>query len=264
MAQTSGRTSNSNEAASMSETERKTRRDLAALYRIIDHHGWIDLIYNHVSARIPDAPGQYLVNAYGLLYEEITASSLVKVNLDSGKIVASAAGAQTNIAAHDLHAPILAARPDLQCVAHVHTPAIMAVSAMKDGLLPLTQTAMGFHKRVGFHDYGFGNDACERLARDFQDYDTVILRNHGVMIGGRTIPEAYVQLHNFQMACEAQMMLMAAGADIAGAPRQIVDAHADNYDFWLDRANGPRDQNRCLEWEAVMRLLERRGSDFDK
>ncbi|RYD83973.1 MAG: hypothetical protein EOP61_40720 [Sphingomonadales bacterium] len=121
-----------------SQAEWRTRADLAAFYRLVDQHGWTDLIYNHISARIPDQPGHYLVNPYGMLYEEITASNLVKVDLDSGAILSGDGDVETNIAAHDLHAPILAARPDLQCVAHVHTPAIMAVSGMADGLLPLT------------------------------------------------------------------------------------------------------------------------------
>lgn len=246
-----------------SQAEWRTRVDLAAFYRLVDQHGWTDLIYNHISARIPDEAGHYLVNPYGMLYEEITASNLVKVDLESGAIFSDDRDVETNIAAHDLHAPILAARPDLQCVAHVHTPAIMAVSGMSEGLLPLTQTAMGFYKRIGFHDYGFGGDACERLARDFANCDTVILRNHGVMIGGRTIAEAYVQLHNFQMACEAQVMLMAAGDRTTLPPQEILDAHTNNFDRWLDRPNGPRDTENCVEWNAVTRMLKRRGVQFD-
>jgi len=252
----------SSNVATQSRSELRTRSDLAAFYQLVAGHGWIDLIYNHISARIPDAPGHYLVNPYGYLYEEISASKLVKVDLASGEILSDDPTVETNVAAHDLHAPILASRPDLQCLAHAHTPAIMAVSAMPKGLLPLTQTAMGFYNRVGYHDYGFGGDACERLARDFADFDTVILRNHGVMIAGRTIAEAYVQLHNFQMACEAQMLLMAAGGRASPPPQSIVDRHAYSYDRWLNRAGGPRDPEHCVEWEASLRLLRRRGIDF--
>lgn len=250
------------DAGAMSRAERQARHDLASLYRLVDHHGWTDLVYNHISAKIPGEPDAYLVNPYGLLYDEVTPDNLVKVTLSSGAILSEDAAAQTNIAAHDLHAPVLAARPDLQCLAHVHTPAIMAVSAMAGGLLPLTQTAMGFYKRVGYHDYGFGGDACERLVRDFDGVDTVILRNHGVMIAGRTIAEAYVQLHNFQMACEAQVMLMAAGSELAWPPQAILDGHSQGFDRWLDRPGGPRDPAGCLEWDAALRMLDRCGVSF--
>ncbi len=248
--------------AAMTEAERRTRQDLAAMYRLVDHHGWTDLIYNHISAKIPGEAGAYLVNPYGLLYDEVTPENLVKVSLSDGAILAHDPTALTNVAAHDLHAPVLAARGDLQCLAHVHTPAIMAVSAMASGLLPLTQTSMGFTGRVGYHDYGFGGDACERLVRDFEGFDTVILRNHGVMIAGRTIAETYVQLHNFQMACEAQVMLMAAGSDIAPPPQAIMDGQAKGFGQWLDRPGGPRDPAGCLEWQAALRLLARKGIDF--
>ena len=246
----------------MTDAEQQTRRDLAALYRLVDHHGWTDLIYNHISAKIPGEADAYLVNPYGLLYEEVTPDNLVKVRLSDGAIIDVTAEAQTNVAAHDLHAPVLAARDDLQCLAHVHTPAIMAVSAMAQGLLPATQTAIGFSGRIGYHDYGFGGDACERLVSDFEGKDTVILRNHGVMIAGQTIAEAYVQLHNFQMACEAQVMLMAAGSDLQYPPQAILDAQAKGFGMWLDRPGGPRDPAGCLEWDAALRMLARKGVDF--
>jgi ribulose-5-phosphate 4-epimerase/fuculose-1-phosphate aldolase len=248
----------------MSEAERRTRRDLAAFYRLVDHHGWTDLIFNHISAKIPGEPGAYLVNPYGLLYEEVTPENLVKVALDGGAILDHDPAAQTNIAAHDLHAPVLAARNDLACLAHVHTPAIMAVSAMAGGLLPLTQTAMGFAGRIGYHDYGFGGDACQRLVRDFVGKDAVILKNHGVMIGGQTIAEAYVQLHNFQMACEAQVMLMAAGSDLEYPPQAILEGQAKGFGQWLNRPGGPRDPAGCLEWDAALRMLARTGIDFHR
>lgn len=251
-------------ASAMTDVERQSRRDLAAMYRLVDHHGWTDLIYNHISARIPDEPGAYLVNPYGLLYGEITPENLVKVRLSDGAILGDDPAALTNVAAHDLHAPVLAARDDLQCLAHVHTPAIMAISAMASGLLPLTQTAMGFAGRIGYHDYSFGGDACQRLVRDFEGVDTVILRNHGVMIAGSTIAEAYVQLHNFQMACEAQVMLMTSGSDISPPPQAIVDGMAKGFDGWLNRAGGPRDPAGCLEWQAALRMLARNGCCFDQ
>ena len=244
--------------------EWRARVDLAAFYRLVDHFGWTDLIYNHISARVPDAPDRYLVNAYSLLFSEITASNLLTVKLATGEVLGGGEEhAVYNEAAHVLHGAVLAARPDLACVAHVHTPAIMAVSAMTCGLLPITQAAMAFHGRLAFHDYGFDDAACERLANDMGDKDVVILRNHGVLLGARTIPEAFVRLHEFEFACRAQVQAMAGQAYLAAPPDAVLDAHARAVDRWLDRCHGPRDETRCLEWEACLRLLRRQDARYD-
>ncbi len=246
----------------VSSAEWRTRVDLAAFYRLVDHFGWTDLIYNHISARVIDAPERYLLSAYGLMFSEVTASSLLSVDVASGEVLFNSEGGVYNAAAHVLHGTVLAARPELACIAHIHTPAIMAVSAMTCGLLPITQTAMGFHGRLGYHDYGFDAGACDRLARDFAHHDVVILRNHGVMVGGRTIPEAFVQLHNFEFACRAQVHAMAGQAFLAPPADPVLEAHGKEVDRWLDRREGPRDLDRCLEWDACLRLLDRQSARY--
>lgn len=248
-------------ASGFSEPEWRSRVDLAAFYRLVDLAGWTDLIYNHLSARIPDAPDTYLVNAYGLMFEEITASNLIAVDGASGVVLPrpGRVGTERNEAVHVLHGSVLQARPDIMCLAHVHTPAIMAISAMNCGLLPITQTAMGFVGRIAFHDYGFDDTACDRLVRDFATAQVVILRNHGVLIGGRSIPEAFLHLHNFEFACRAQVEAMADPSRIVMPPQAVLDEHRAAIDRWLERRGGPRDPQGCVEWDACLRLLDRRG-----
>jgi ribulose-5-phosphate 4-epimerase/fuculose-1-phosphate aldolase len=248
-------------STAMSETEWRTRVDLAAFYRLVDFNGWTDLIYNHLSARIADAPDTYLVNAYGLMFEEITASNLITVDVRNGEVLARPGSerGERNEAVHLLHGSVLRARPDLQCLAHVHTPAIMAVSAMEGGLLPITQTAMGFLGRIAFHDYGFDDRACDRLVEDFARADVVILRNHGVLIGGSTIPEAFLHLHNFEFACKAQVAATANAHPLLTPPAGVLAQHAGAIGHWLERDGGPRDSRGCVEWDACLRLLDRRG-----
>lgn len=251
-------------STTISDVEWRTRIDLAAFYRLVDYFGWTDLIYNHLSARIPDAPGNYLVNAYGLMFEEITASNLIVVDAQSGAVLPrpGSEDCQRNEAVHLLHGSVLRARPDLMCLAHVHTPAIMAVSAMECGLLPITQTAMGFLGLLAYHDYGFDDQACDRLVKDFATASIVILRNHGVLIGGATIAEAFVHLHNFEFACKAQIDAMADPKGYVTPPAPVLEQHASVINRWLDREGGPRDARQCVEWQACLRLLERRGIEF--
>ncbi|RVT93047.1 class II aldolase/adducin family protein [Sphingomonas crocodyli] len=248
----------------MSEVEWRTRVDLAAFYRLVDHFGWTDLIYNHLSARIPDATNTYLVNRYGLMFEEITASNLITVDAESGAVLPrpGSAGAERNEAVHVLHGSVLRSRPDLMCLAHVHTPAIMAVSAMEGGLFPITQTAMGLMGLLGYHDYGFDDAACDRLVHDFATADIVILRNHGVLIGGTTIAEAFVHLHNFEFACKAQVAAVANRDGCIVPPKSVLEQHVAVVDRWMERAGGPRDGRECIEWQACLRMLERRGIDY--
>lgn len=244
--------------------EWKTRIDLAAFYRLIDHYGWIDLIYNHVTARIPGCPDRYLVNPFGLMFEEITASSLITADIVSGQVLVKGnSGCQPNVAAHGLHASILAARPDIACIAHVHTPEIMAVCSMRDGLLPLTQTALNFHGRIGYHEYGFDDAACDRLVRDFGQNDLVILRNHGVLLGAPSIQEAFIQLHNFEFACRAQVQALACATDLVVPDEEVIREHMKTLEGWANRPGGPRDPEGCHEWQACLRMLARRGARYD-
>lgn len=245
--------------------EQKTRVDLAAFYRLGAHYGWDDLIYNHISARIPGEPDTYLVNEFGLLFEEITASNLLKVHLD-GRVLNARPGAQGyNIAVPSLHALILQHRPDVTCVAHVHTPEGMALAAHADGLLPLSQTAMGLITHIAYHDYDhiFAPGEAERLIADLGAKNILVLRNHGLVALGTTIPETFLNLYNLIYAAKAQVATLAAGDRVLSPPSHVVNASAPADDeAWANRKGGPRDPDGCLEWQAALRMLDRRGASY--
>ena len=177
----------------VSAAEWQARVELAACYRLVDAFGMTDLIYNHITARVPGTE-YLLINLYGLLYREITASSLVKIDFEGNIVWKPDTAYGINRSGFVIHGAIHSARPDVQCVIHTHTRAGMAVSAMKCGLLPLTQTAMRFHNRVSYHDYegpAIDLDERQRLVRDLGTNDVMMLRNHGILACGRSVAEAF-------------------------------------------------------------------------
>lgn len=201
----------------VSEVEWATRIDLAACYRLMAVFGMTDLIYNHISARIPGSEEQYLINPYGMLYEEITASSLVKIDVQGNTLLQPDHGYNVNVAGFYLHAPIHVARPDVQCILHTHTRAGTAVSALSEGLLPLSQTAMRFHGRVAYHDFegpAINGAECGRVVGDLGAHDVLILRNHGLLACGPSIAKAFNTMYWLENACRIQV-------DILGCNRAI-------------------------------------------
>ena len=260
--------------ARVSAAEWQARVDLAACYRLVAHHGWTDLVFTHISARVPGAPedgapsmrdaqegGQragrpgpaehFLLNPFGHLFDEVTASSLVKVDLD-GRIVDDTPY-EIHPAGFVIHSAVHAARPDVNCVIHTHTEAGMAISALECGLLPLTQHAQLFHGRVGYHDYeGLATDIDERqrLVADLGDKPVMILRNHGLLVTGRTVPEAFSLMHHLEKACAAQLAAMATGAKLT-LPTAVVSAKTARQGMAPDTPIGKR------EWPGLLRLLDR-------
>jgi ribulose-5-phosphate 4-epimerase/fuculose-1-phosphate aldolase len=235
------------------EAEWRARVDLAACYRLIALWGMDEMIANHVSVRVPGEPGHFLINAYGLLYEEITASSLVKINLDGDVVWKPDFDYGVNRAGFVIHGAIHRARHDVDCVIHTHTPAGMAVSCMKDGLLPLTQTAMRF-ARVAYHDYeGVAVDLAEqeRLVADLGDADLMVLRNHGLLVVGPTIPQAFSNIYRAELACRAQVMAMSSGAALVLPPQEVIARTNHLYRPEVRRPFG------LLEWPALIRKLDR-------
>src|SRR5262245_32651131 len=191
----------------VSDTEWRTRVELAACYRLMAIYGMTDLIYNHITARIPGSPGHFLINSFGMLYEEITASSLYTIDIDGNVITRPDNGYEINETGYVIHSAIHAARHDVGCIIHTHTRAGMAVSAMKCGLLPLNQTALRFHGNIAYHDYeglAMNLDERERLARDLGDRNAMILRNHGLLVCGATISQAINLIYFLEGACRAQ------------------------------------------------------------
>jgi ribulose-5-phosphate 4-epimerase/fuculose-1-phosphate aldolase len=242
----------------VSKEEWQTRVDLAACYRLVHHFGMDDLVYNHISARVPGEEGHFLLNAYGMTYDEVTASSLVKVDFDGNIVQDSGTGYGINRAGFVIHAAVHRGRHDIACVIHTHTPAGMAVSAMECGLLPLTQNAM-FFSGVGYHDYeGPAVDLYEqkRLQLDLGNHVAMILRNHGLLSVGATIPEAFVTMYWLERACQAQALAVQSGEKLRLPSEPTVKLTNDRYKPGQRRSIGE------LEWRGLLRLIERRYPGF--
>jgi ribulose-5-phosphate 4-epimerase/fuculose-1-phosphate aldolase len=237
----------------VSPTEWQARLDLAACYRLVDRYDMQDLIYNHITARIPGTPDHLLINLYGLLYKEITASSLVKIDLDGNILSKPDTDYGINKSGYVIHGAIHRARPEVACVLHTHTRAGMAVSAMKCGLLPLSQTAIRFVGHIGYHDYeGPAVDLDERvrLVADLGPHDAMIMRNHGLLTCGPTIQQAFNTMYQLELSCRSQVDAMAARTEL-GMPGENVLAHTAHL-----YQPGTRRPYGVLEWPAMLRLLE--------
>jgi ribulose-5-phosphate 4-epimerase/fuculose-1-phosphate aldolase len=244
--------------ARVSPEEWETRVNLAACYRLVHHYGMDDLVYNHISARVPGEEGRFLINAYGMTYDEISASSLVKIDFDGNVVQDSGTGYGINHAGFVIHSAVHRARADVACVIHTHTPSGMAVSAMKCGLLPLTQNAM-FFSGVGYHDYegpAVDLDEQRRLVGDLGSHDAMILRHHGLLAVGRTIPEAFVTIYWLERACQAQAFAVASGKELSLPDDAVVRTTNERY------KPGQRRRIGELEWAGLLRLLERRYPGF--
>jgi ribulose-5-phosphate 4-epimerase/fuculose-1-phosphate aldolase len=234
-------------------SEGEVRRDLAAAYRLAALAGWDDTIYTHLSAVVPGEEGHYLLNEYGLAFEEVSASNLVKVNL-KGEIVDDAAR-HVNPTGFTIHAAIHAARPDVECVIHLHSPWGVALSMVPEGLMPVSQWAMRLHGRLGRHAYeglALGAREQQRLVANLGELEGLILENHGTLVVGRTVAEAYMLMHILERAAQAQLRAMAA---IGGCVPQVGDAVAQQtYDQWTGDG---RDRDGDAEWPALLRRVER-------
>lgn len=243
----------------VSEAEWQTRVDLAAVYRLIARFGWDDGIYTHNSARVPGHEDQMLINPYGLMFSEITASSLVKVNLE-GTIIDG--GEDTDIidAGYVIHSAVHAARGDVHAVCHTHTVAGMAVSAQAGGLLPLTQTSLRFYDRLAYHDFeGIADDINERerLVEDLGSCRSMILRNHGLLTTGRSISEAFGELRYLQRACESQIAAQSGGGDLNIPPPEVCEHTAQQFDESGDNSSAAEST-----LVAMKRMLDREEPSY--
>jgi len=241
----------------VSREEWQTRVDLAACYRLVDRYGMTDMIYNHITARVPGPEHHLLINLYGLTYREITASSLVKIDLDGEILWKPETDYGINKSGYVIHGCIHRARKEVGCVIHTHTSAGMAVSAMKCGLLPLTQTSIRFVGHIGYHDYegpATDLDERERLVRDLGPHDAMILRSHGLLTCGPTIQQAFNTMYQLEMSCRAQVDAMAARTELVMPSAQILEKTAHLYQPGTRRPYG------ILEWPAMLRLLAAEGS----
>ena len=237
----------------------QVRTDLAACYRLIARYGMSDLIYNHITAKVPGSDGHFLINPFGLLYTEIDASCFYTLDLD-GKIVDQPdTDFPVNQAGFVIHSAVHAARSDLHCVMHTHTRAGMAVSAMKEGLLPLTQTAMRFYNAIGYHDYEVPTadlSERERLALDLGPHSAIILRNHGLVACGRTIADTFNLMYWLESACKVQVDVMASGATMNLPSHDLASRMAQRYSPDGSINFAP------MEWPALLRQLDREDPSY--
>lgn len=230
-------------------SEDELRVQLAAAYRLMDKFRMSDLIYTHISVKVPGPERHFLINPYGLMFHEVTASNLVKVDID-GNIVGESQYA-VNPAGFVIHSAIHAAREDLHCVLHSHTRYGMAVSALECGLLPISQFALQFYNRIAYHRY---EDTApnlaerEQLAADLGHKKVMILQNHGLLTAGRTIPEAFILMFYLEKSCEIQILAQSSGSKLTILSQSVCEQSADQQDL---------DDLGQLEWPALIRLLDR-------
>ncbi len=240
----------------VSKEEWAMRVDLAAAYQLGAIYKWTDLIYTHFSARVPGTE-DFLINPYGMMFDEITASTLVKIDLD-GKIVDDPLDMGVNEAGFVIHSCMHAARPEINCVIHTHTRAGVAVSAMKCGLLPLAQTAMRFTD-VAYHDYegvALNLDEQARVVRDLGMREAMILRNHGLLVVGASIAEAFNNIFRLERACQLQVTALSCNTELAMPPKDLIEATNKLY------LPGVRRRFGLLEWPALLKKLDSIDSSY--
>lgn len=244
---------------SVSAAEWQARVDLAACYRLCERYGMSDMIYTHITARVPDAPGQFLINPNGLLFSEMTASSLLKVNEQGEVLYRPDLPYGLHPAGFTIHSAIYRARPDVAAAMHTHTIAGMAVSALKCGLLPLTQTATRFYGRIAYHDFrGPERDPSERdlLAQSIGPLNYCILRNHGLLTLGASVAETFIAMWGLERACQAQLAAMACNTELEMPSEEVVAKSCSMYAPGSSRTYGP------LEWQGLLRTLDRTDPGF--
>ncbi|MEQ8322883.1 MAG: class II aldolase/adducin family protein [Rhodospirillales bacterium] len=237
----------------VSEEEWQMRVDLAACYRLVAHYGWDDVLFTHNSARIPNSDHHFLINPLGLMFNEITASSLIKIDCDGNKLMESPFGYIK--AGFTIHSAIHMNRDDAVCVMHTHTMEGMAVSAQKNGLLMLNQKSLCFYNRLAYHDYqGIADDLEERdsLAADLGDKRSMLLWNHGLLTVGESVANAFILHKRLNDACELQLKAQAGGGELRIVPDDVCEKTAQQFD-----KNYSSGKSAALQWEAFKRMLDR-------
>ena len=241
----------------VSTEEWQARVDLAAAYRLAALYGWDDLIFTHISARVPGPEHHFLINPYGLMFDEITASSLVKVGLDGKKVMDSTY--DVNPAGFTIHSAIHAAREDAQCVMHLHTRHGVAISAKKHGLLPISQQSLFALASIAYHDYeglALNEDEKPRLVADLGDKNNLILRNHGLLTVGANAAEAFLAMYNLERSCEVQLMAEAGGAELVEIAKPILDGITAQVKV-VTKGLGAN-----LVWPGLLRKLDRTDPSY--
>jgi ribulose-5-phosphate 4-epimerase/fuculose-1-phosphate aldolase len=241
----------------ISDAEWQTRVELAATYRLVAHYGWDDLVFTHISARVPGPEHHFLINPYGVGFDEMTASMLVKIDLDGVPLHDSPY--PVNAAGFTIHSAMHEHNEDATCVLHTHSDDGVAVSAQKDGLLPASQTAMVLWGDIAYHDYegiALDMEERERLLVDMQDKHCMILRNHGLLTIGRSCPEAFVRHYYLERACTYQIKALSAGIENINMPHQGVPEHTQS------QGRSAKGADR-IAWPALLRKLDKHNPGYD-
>ena len=239
--------------------EWELRVQLAAAYRIFDHLGWCELIYGHISMRVPGPEHHFLINPYGLRYDEVTASNLVKIDLDGNLIAAM--DHSFNPAGFMIHSAVHANSDDAHCVMHAHTRAGMAVAALECGLLPISMNATSFHGQIAYHDYEGSQLLPEergKLAEELGSARAMILRNHGLLTVGQTIPETFLYMYRLERACQVQLDAMACGRRLVEPSEAVIERSSNQMQQFARLA---ADTGR-LEFDALVRLMDKKDPSF--
>ena len=241
----------------VSAEEWAVRVDLAACYRLLVRYGWEDLVFTHITMRVPGADDQFLINPYGLFFDEITASSLVKIDLQGKKLDDSPYG--VNPAGFVIHSAIHAARHDARCVLHTHTVSGIAVSAQREGLLPISQQSMSVIPSLGYHDYegiATRDDEKPRLVADLGDNTHLILRNHGLLTVGETVADAFVAMYFLESSCAIQVRAQSGGGELIPVPKEVLDAAYTPMGLARPRGRG------AAIWPGLLRRLDRTDPSY--
>jgi ribulose-5-phosphate 4-epimerase/fuculose-1-phosphate aldolase len=244
--------------------EWELRVQLAAAYRIIDHMGWSELIWTHTTVRVPGPEHHFLINPYGLRFDEVRASNLVKVDLH-GNVIGDQSQ-EINPAGFVIHSAIHMARKDVQCIMHTHTVAGMAVAALKSGLLPISMYALGYYERVAYHDFegpSLDPEERQRLSANLGGKDILILRTHGLLTCGQTVAQAFVRMFRLERACQVQLAAQATGSELVVPPREICEISAERSDEFL-ATEGGKGYSRVAnpEFDALMRLMDKKDPSY--
>jgi len=243
----------------ISAEEWTTRCDLAAFYRLLAHFRMTDLIDTHISARVPGEDGRFLINCYGVLFGEMRASDLIKIDHVGNVVDVEGGPDKVNRAGFNIHSAIHVARPDIDCVVHTHTSAGIAVSAQERGLLPISQHALKFYRRLGYHDYeGISLNPGERsrIVEDLGLHMAMILRNHGLLAAGRSIAEAFNQIYFLERACQAQVQALAGGQELRFPSEAVCELTAQQSDDEIVQ------HLHQLAWQSALRLIDGDSLDY--
>ena len=241
----------------VSKEEWEVRVNLAACYRLMAEYGMVEMVANHISARVPGTQDEFLINPYGMLYEEMTASSMIRIDID-GNVLFNATDYGVNQAGYVIHSAIHRARHDVDCIIHTHTLAGMAVSAMKCGIMPIAQSSMRFAE-IAYHDYegvALRIDERERLVQSLGNREALVLRNHGLLTVAPSIPECFNNMYRLERACQLQVMALSCNTELQMPSQEAVQFTSKQMESGVRRRYG------LLEWPAMLRKLDRNDPSY--